>query len=141
MPNLLSRNFPEMLPDPSSPSGDSLAFKVAQSPPVSLLYNGHFAVYLFFVLSEYVLALPWHQHDKKKSPKLSPSEQLLPSHRDEYERLEKGFEEVLTSSSPAPPPIPSVARSSSAAARRSTPDEGECTAWRVIILRRLWGRF
>jgi len=42
---------------------------------------------------------------------------------------------------PAPPPIPSVTHSSSAAARRSTPDEEECTARRVIILHRLWGRF
>jgi Acyltransferase family len=98
MPNVLSRNFPEMLPDPSSPSGDSLAFKIAHSPPVSLLYNGHFAVYVFFVLSGYVLALPWHQQDKKKSPKLSPSEQLLPSHCDDYERLEKGSEEGIEDS-------------------------------------------
>jgi hypothetical protein len=195
---------------------------------------------VFFVLSGYVLALPWHQQDKTKSPKLSPSEQLLPSHCDEYERLEMGSEEGIedsengagiddgsqtrvvarrigaggendvveqkcrascgigstscssmsplsllpssakthgratrvfcskpssstssscllpssakiqsratpvllsTSLSPAPPPIPAVAHSSSAAARRSTPDEEECTAPRVIILRRLWGRF
>jgi len=140
MPNVLSRNFPEMLPDPSSSSGDSLAFKIVHSPPVSLLYNGHFAVYVFFVLSGYVLALSWHQQDKKRSPKLSPFEQLLPSsHFDAYERLE---EEVSSSSSRAPPPhIPSVAHSSSAAARRSTPDGEESTTRRVIILRRLWGRF
>jgi len=65
MPNLLGRNYPDLFPSPRSPSGSSLAFEIAQSPPVSLLYCGHFAVSIFFALSGYVLALPWHHESSQ----------------------------------------------------------------------------
>ena len=67
MPNLLSRNYPHMFPNPQSPRDDTLVFKIAQSPLVSLFYSGHFAVSIFFALSGYVLALPWHQNGVHQS--------------------------------------------------------------------------
>ena len=42
----------------------SAFFAIVHSPPISLLYNGQFAVRLFFALSGDVLALPWHQRGR-----------------------------------------------------------------------------
>lgn len=66
-----------MFPNPQSPKDDTRIFKIAQSPLVSLFYNGHFAVSIFFALSGYVLALPWHQNGTHQS---LPSSSMVAKH-------------------------------------------------------------
>lgn len=55
-PWLLFHNYGELFP---RYTGENLAAQVFGSPPLTLLYNGHFAVLIFFVLSGYVLTLPY----------------------------------------------------------------------------------
>jgi peptidoglycan/LPS O-acetylase OafA/YrhL len=59
-PLILARNYPSIFKD------DSLvepSFKVLTSPIFSIFFNGHFAVLIFFVLSGYVLTLPFYERD------------------------------------------------------------------------------
>jgi len=56
-PSLLHNNYPTLFVENSSPS---IFFQVVNFPFVSILYNGHFAVLIFFVLSGYVLTFPFY---------------------------------------------------------------------------------
>jgi peptidoglycan/LPS O-acetylase OafA/YrhL len=65
LPMMLHKNYPTIFA--SSSNTDSF-FTLLTSPFVSTLYNGHFAVFIFFVLSGYVLTLPYYSeinHSKK----------------------------------------------------------------------------
>lgn len=53
-PSLLSNNYPDF----AGITPDSLVEKTLSSPPITLLFNGHAAVVIFFVLSGYVLTIP-----------------------------------------------------------------------------------
>ncbi len=65
-PTLLHKNYPSTFPENPDPGG---VFKVLQSPIVTLMFNGHFAVMTFFVLSGFVLTIPYFrsQHESIKS--------------------------------------------------------------------------
>ena len=65
VPNIMRRNYPFLSLKTHEPIEKSTFYAIAHSPPISLLYNGQFAVSLFFALSGYVLALPWHQRGTK----------------------------------------------------------------------------
>ena len=55
-PELMSGLYPDLFPFAAS----SMPWLLwLQHPPMSLVFNGHFAVCIFFVLSGYVLALPF----------------------------------------------------------------------------------
>ncbi len=41
-------------------------FSISQIPPLTVLYNGHFAVIVFFVISGYVLAMPYYAGRREK---------------------------------------------------------------------------
>ena len=62
-PYLNSKFFPEIFGQSNS---NSYLIKFLQSPPVSIFFNGHAAVCVFFVLSGYVLAIPFHQKNLEK---------------------------------------------------------------------------
>ena len=62
-PYLNSKFFPEIFGHSNS---NSYLIKFLQSPPVSIFFNGHAAVCVFFVLSGYVLAIPFHQKNLEK---------------------------------------------------------------------------
>ena len=61
VPNIMAKNYRNIVVKTHSPIEKSAFFATAHSPPSSLLYNGQFVVSLFFELSGYVLPLPWHQ--------------------------------------------------------------------------------
>ena len=61
VPNIMAKNYRNIVVKTHSPMEKSAFFAIVHSPPISLLYNGQFAVSLFFALSGYVIALPWHQ--------------------------------------------------------------------------------
>jgi peptidoglycan/LPS O-acetylase OafA/YrhL len=61
LPAFLHKNYPWIFS--ANPAPDK-AFDIATSPPVSLFYNGHFSVLIFFALSGYVLALPYDGGDR-----------------------------------------------------------------------------
>lgn len=56
LPMMLYPNYPTLFSQNTNPS---YLFEVITSPIVSIFYNGHFAVLIFFVLSGYVLTLPY----------------------------------------------------------------------------------
>ncbi len=58
LPSLLFYNYGALFPRPVEPGplADALG-----SPVFTLFYNGHFPVLIFFVLSGYVLTLPWFE--------------------------------------------------------------------------------
>ncbi|ARO67779.1 acyltransferase [Xylella fastidiosa subsp. pauca] len=56
LPSMLHKNYPSLGKN-QHPSG---LFDVLTSPMVSIFYNGHFAVLIFFVLSGYVLTMPYY---------------------------------------------------------------------------------
>jgi peptidoglycan/LPS O-acetylase OafA/YrhL len=59
LPSLLHNHYPGIFQKNQSPS---VLFQFIAHPFVSIFYNGHFPVIVFFVLSGYVLALPfWHK--------------------------------------------------------------------------------
>lgn len=60
IPVLLHKNYPAIFQKNENPS---ILFEIAQSPFVSIFYNGHLPVLIFFVLSGYVLALPYFIDD------------------------------------------------------------------------------
>lgn len=60
LPTMLHKNYPMIFPENTNPS---VLFEVLTSPLVSIFYNGHFAVILFFVLSGYVLSLPYFSNE------------------------------------------------------------------------------
>lgn len=62
-PYLNSKFFPEIFNDSNT---NSYLIKFLQSPPFSIFFNGHAAVCVFFVLSGYVLAIPFHQKNLEK---------------------------------------------------------------------------
>lgn len=66
LPSLLYYNYPGLSQEHPS---NTFAYKVLTSTVVSVLYNGHFAVVVFFVLSGYVLAMPAFQGDSLKLKK------------------------------------------------------------------------
>ena len=59
-PSLMAMNFPSIFERPKS---SSVLYKIATTPIVTLGFNGHFAVMLFFVLSGFVLARPYFSCD------------------------------------------------------------------------------
>jgi len=56
IPMMLHGNYPTMFNENPKPSH---LFEILTSPVISIFYNGEFAVLIFFVLSGYVLALPF----------------------------------------------------------------------------------
>jgi len=60
IPMLLHRSHPYTFTKNTNPD---LIFDIFQSPFFSLFYNGHLAVLIFFVLSGYVLAMPYYQNN------------------------------------------------------------------------------
>jgi peptidoglycan/LPS O-acetylase OafA/YrhL len=56
LPIMLYNNYPTIFPKNNEPS---MVFKILTSPVLTIFYNGHFAVMVFFVLSGYVLTLPY----------------------------------------------------------------------------------
>lgn len=62
-PSLLHSSFPAIF-KPNATA--SLAHQTAEFPLVGLLYNGQFAVLIFFVLSGYVLTIPYYWNDKER---------------------------------------------------------------------------
>lgn len=58
LPSLLFFNYGALFPRPEE---TSLLADVFGSPALTLFYNGHFPVLIFFVLSGYVLTLPYHE--------------------------------------------------------------------------------
>ncbi|WP_083821452.1 acyltransferase family protein [Legionella drancourtii] len=56
LPMMAHKNYPQTFSENTSPS---LFFEILTSPLISIFYNGHFAVLLFFVLSGYVLTFPY----------------------------------------------------------------------------------
>lgn len=56
LPAMAHKNYPQSFSENTSPN---LFFEMITSPIISVFYNGHFAVLLFFVLSGYVLTLPY----------------------------------------------------------------------------------
>jgi peptidoglycan/LPS O-acetylase OafA/YrhL len=56
LPMLLHKNYPSIFAENNDPS---TLFEIISSPIFSILYNGHFAVLIFFVLSGYVLTIPY----------------------------------------------------------------------------------
>ena len=63
LPSLNSKFFPEIFNE-FNKSNFFISF--FQFPPFSILFNGHAAVCVFFVLSGYVLSIPFHQRNIKK---------------------------------------------------------------------------
>jgi peptidoglycan/LPS O-acetylase OafA/YrhL len=63
LPSILYYNFPTAFDKNQNPS---FLFKILSSPICSVFYNGHFAVCIFFVLSGYVLALPYYNNYQSK---------------------------------------------------------------------------
>ncbi|AIC13272.1 acyltransferase [Xylella fastidiosa subsp. morus] len=61
LPSMLHKNYPSTFGKNQHPSG---LFDVLTSPMVSIFYNGHFAVLIFFVLSGYVLTMPYYNQDE-----------------------------------------------------------------------------
>jgi peptidoglycan/LPS O-acetylase OafA/YrhL len=57
LPMMLYKNYPATFTENLSPS---FLFQLLTSPVISIFYNGHFAVLIFFVLSGYVLTLPYY---------------------------------------------------------------------------------
>jgi peptidoglycan/LPS O-acetylase OafA/YrhL len=57
LPSTLHNTYPEVFPENLNPS---FWFQVATWPPLTVFFNGHFAVLVFFVLSGYVLTLPYY---------------------------------------------------------------------------------
>jgi len=56
LPMLLHKNHPSIFAENNN---SSTLFEIISSPIFSILYNGHFAVLIFFVLSGYVLTIPY----------------------------------------------------------------------------------
>lgn len=56
LPMVLHNTYPAIFAENKSPD---TAFKIVTSPLATLFYNGHLAVLIFFVLSGYVLTLPY----------------------------------------------------------------------------------
>lgn len=54
-PQAYHKNWPSIFIENENPS---FLFRLLTSPPIGLLYNGHFAVIAFFIISGYVLTLP-----------------------------------------------------------------------------------
>jgi peptidoglycan/LPS O-acetylase OafA/YrhL len=63
LPSVMHYNFPTTFDKNQNPS---FIFKILSSPMFSVFYNGHFAVCIFFVLSGYVLALPYYNNYQSK---------------------------------------------------------------------------
>lgn len=59
IPTALYKNYPWVHPQPST---DETFYNLITSSPISILYNGHFAVMLFFVISGYVLTMPYFKY-------------------------------------------------------------------------------
>lgn len=62
LPMMLFKNYPTLFAENSNPSQ---LFEILTSPIISIFYNGHFAVLIFFVLSGYVLTLPFFDGNKE----------------------------------------------------------------------------
>jgi peptidoglycan/LPS O-acetylase OafA/YrhL len=60
VPKLNHKNFPQIFSENIDPSN---LFKFFELPIFSVFYNGHFAVLIFFVLSGYVLTMPYFRND------------------------------------------------------------------------------
>ncbi len=54
LPNLLHYNYPTVFKQMQNPS---MLYEIVQFPLISIIYNGHLAVIIFFVLSGYVLTI------------------------------------------------------------------------------------
>lgn len=56
MPSLLYTSYPHVFSQTNNPG---ILFQILNLPFVTIFFNGHFAVLIFFVLSGYVLAMPY----------------------------------------------------------------------------------
>ncbi len=68
LPMMLHNNYPSVFTENKQPS---TVFELLTSPFFTLIYNGHFAVLIFFVLSGYVLSLPYYMENNKAKHTLS----------------------------------------------------------------------
>jgi peptidoglycan/LPS O-acetylase OafA/YrhL len=64
LPTMLHKNYPSQFPANPAPGA---AFDILTAPLATILYNGHFAVLIFFALSGYVLTLPYYSADQGRS--------------------------------------------------------------------------
>lgn len=62
LPAMLHKNYPSIF---SESIEKSAIFDFLTSPPATLFFNGNFAVVLFFVLSGYVLTIPYFAKNEK----------------------------------------------------------------------------
>ena len=62
LPAILHKNYPSVF---SESIEKSAIFNFLTSPAVTLFFNGHFAVVLFFVISGYVLTIPYYAKNEK----------------------------------------------------------------------------
>ncbi len=60
VPTLLHHNYPTIFPENLNPG---IIFKTLQLPIITLIFNGHFAVLTFFVLSGFVLTIPYFNNN------------------------------------------------------------------------------
>ena len=67
IPTMLYKDFPERFPLNADPS---IAFKIFTSPIAGIFYNGGLAVVIFFVLSGYVLTIPYFKNNAEQLLKL-----------------------------------------------------------------------
>lgn len=67
LPTMLYKNYLTAFPENLNPS---LFFEFVTSAPISIVYNGHFAVLIFFVLSGYVLTIPFFSNQINSRPVL-----------------------------------------------------------------------
>lgn len=67
VPSMLHSSYPTLFNSNPNPS---TLFGILTSPIFAIFYNGHFAVLIFFVLSGYVLALPYHASSTDPIPLL-----------------------------------------------------------------------
>ncbi len=60
VPGLLHKNYPSLFAENPHPG---LLYRVLELPVLNIFYNGHLAVLVFFVLSGYVLTMPYYRNE------------------------------------------------------------------------------
>lgn len=60
VPGLLHKNYPSLFAENPHPG---LMHRVLELPVLNIFYNGHLAVLIFFVLSGYVLTMPYYRNE------------------------------------------------------------------------------
>lgn len=67
LPSMLHNSYPTLFNKNEAPT---LVFDIFTSPIFSIIYNGHFSVLIFFILSGYVLTIPYFSYAENKEKKL-----------------------------------------------------------------------